>query len=165
MLKKMWICSALFVLLVQLVSAESNSWHALSKIAPGQKIEVVQTDSKAIKGEFSDYDDDSISLIRKGKIVTCARINILTVSLQGPSKRKRHVLIGMAIVAGTGFALGLISTRNDDGFQFVSDEAIAGSLAVIGAGTGALIGAVVPAHGYGIIYKAKLEAATAPKNE
>jgi|GEM_PF-2684743 len=155
MSKTIWISLAVCLSLFPFFSAESNSWSSLAKIEPGKKIEVVKMDSTSIKGEFSDYDDESISLIKKGKIVICARKDVKTVGLQGASKRKKHVLMGMAIGAGAGFLLGLSTTSNDDsGFEFISDQTVMTALALMGAGAGAGIGAALPAHTYGLIYAA-----------
>jgi len=155
MFKKIFAISILTLFVAQLVSAHSTSWDALMVLRPWQKVEVVQFDGKTMKGEFSAYDEESISLVKKGQIVTIPRENVLSVSLEGASKRKKHTLVGATIGAGIGLALGIFSNSSrGDGFQIVSAQTVTGSLLAVGAGAGALVGAAIPARSYGVIYQA-----------
>jgi hypothetical protein len=134
-----------------------HSWGNLQQVRVGQKIEVVDTNLKKLKGTFLSFSDEAISL-RIGKDeVGVQREDVFRVSLRGKSKRLRNALIGMAIGAGAGVAAAEISIRaSEPGFfpkrAFWQVPYVVLVSAGIAAGAG--IGAAFP-PGYQTIYRAK----------
>ncbi len=132
-------------------AADENGWSNLQQVRVGQKIEVVDTNLKKLKGTFLSFSEEAISL-RVGKDeVGVRRGDILRVSLRGKPKRWQSALVGMAIGAGAGLAIG--ASRRECG----SDDAACKLIGtVIGAGAGTGVGAAVPfVPSYRTIYRAK----------
>ena len=128
-----------------------HSWENLQQLRVGQKIEVVDTNLKKLKGTFLSFSEEAISL-RVGKDeVGVRRGDILRVSLRGKPKRWQSALVGMAIGAGAGLAIG--ASRRECG----SEDAVCKLIGtVIGAGAGAGVGAAFPfIPSYQTIYRAK----------
>ncbi len=134
-----------------------HSWENLQQVRVGQKIEVVDTNLKKLKGTFLSFSEEAISL-RVGKDeVGVQRPNVLRVSLREKSKRLRNALIGMAIGAGAGVAAVEICAHASSGFSCSGQDfrAIAYAILVpVGLGVGAGIGAAFP-PGYQTIYRAE----------
>jgi hypothetical protein len=140
-------------------SGESD-WSSLQQLRVGQKIEVVDTNLKKLKGTFLSFSEEAISL-RVGKDeVGVQRPNVLRVSLRGKSKRLRNALIGMAIGAGAGVAAIEICAQASSRFSFSpclgqDFRAVAYAILVpVGGAAGAGIGAAFP-PGYQTIYRAE----------
>jgi hypothetical protein len=134
-------------------SADESSWSNLEEISPGQKIQVVEMSLKSVEGTFTTYNDRSVSIKYKRKEITIDRENVLRVSLRGPAKRKRRIITGLAIGAGAVAIIGLVTTRDDDGFEIISDEAIIFSLTATGGCLGTLVGVTLPEYDYRTIYR------------
>ncbi len=128
-----------------------HSWENLQQVRVGQKIEVVDTNLKKYKGTFLSFSEEAISLRVKKDEVGVRRGDILRVSLRGKPKRWQSALVGMAIGAGAGLAIG--ASRRECG----SDDAACKLIGtVIGAGAGTGVGAAVPfVPSYRTIYRAK----------
>ena len=74
-----------------------DSWDNLNCLQAGQKIQLVQMDLKSLKGNFLGFTDEMISLRVKKDEVGVPRVNVLRVSSLDGSKRKRNILLGLAI--------------------------------------------------------------------
>ncbi len=133
------------------------SWENLQQVRMGQKIEVVDTNLKKLKGTFLSFSDEAISLRVKKQEVGVQRPNVLRVSMREKSKRLRNALIGLAIGAGAGVAAAEIFVRTDQPIARFRGEyrSIAYAVLVpVGLGVGAGIGAAFP-PGYQTIYRAE----------
>ena len=135
-----------------------HSWDNLQQLRVGQKIEVVDTHLKKLKGTFLSFSEEAISL-RVGKDeVGVQREDVFRVSLREKSKRLRKALIGMAIGAGAGVAAIEICAYASSGFLPCAGQdfrAVAYAILVpVGGAAGAGIGAAFP-PGYQTIYRAK----------
>ncbi len=145
----------LFPIVTTAQTAE-GSWENLNQLRVGQKIEVVDTNLKKLKGTFLSFSDEAISLRVKKEEVAVQREDVFRVSLREKSKRLRNVLIGMAIGAGAGVAAAEIFVRTDQPIARFRGEyrSIAYVVLVpVGLGVGAAVGAAIP--GYQTIYRAK----------
>ncbi len=138
-----------------LASADETGWSNLQQLRVGQKIEVVDTNLKKLKGTFLSFSDEAISL-RVGKDeVGVRRGDILRVSLRGKPKRWQSALAGFAIGAGAGLLAGF-ATDNCGGGTQVTGVFILVTCMPIGAGIGAGVGAAIPfVPSYRTIYRAK----------
>ena len=127
-----------------------GSWQNLNQLRAGQKIEVVDTNLKKLKGTFLSFSEEAISL-RVGKDeVGVQRPNVFRVSSREHSKCLRNTLIGLAVGGAAGLAIG---AAVDSSFS-EEDENIAKAIFTpIGLGAGAGLGAAFP--GYQTIYRAK----------
>ncbi len=141
-------------------SGESD-WGNLQQLRAGQRIEVVDTNLKKLKGTFLSFSEEAISLRVKKEKVAVQREEVFRVSLRKKSKRLRNVLIGMAIGAGAGAALAAAENSRTCGDQplvscFDLDfGAITYAVLVpVGGAVGAGVGAAFP-PGYQTIYRAK----------
>ncbi len=131
-------------------------WENLQQVRVGQKIEVVETNLKKLKGTFLSFSEEAISLRVKKQEFAVQREDVFRVSLREKSKRLRNALIGMAIGAGAGVAAAEISVRTALPIGRFRGEyrSIAYVVLVpVGLGVGAGIGAAFP--GYQTIYRAK----------
>jgi hypothetical protein len=129
---------------------EQQPWENLKELQAGQKIEVVDMGLKSFSGAFASVSDEAILLQHKGGDVTIERVNIMRISMRDPSKRTRNMLLGTAIGAGAGLALGLV--LNAPGSNEGNDNpALIAGLTAGSAGAG--LGIAVDS-GYRTIYRA-----------
>lgn len=133
-----------------LAQTGQDAWDNLKQLRVGQKIEIVDVKMKTLRGTFAGYSEDAISL-RTGKAESSLqRTNVVRVGVRDTSKRKRNMLLGIAIGAGGGVAAGLFADaplRNEGHAPFFAPVLGAG-----GAGLGALAGL---SPGYRTIYRAE----------
>ena len=137
--------------------SDAASWQNLSRLAPGQSIEVTTKKGESLKGTFASVSEESISLERKHQNVAVPRAEVARVSLRA-SKRRKYTLIGLGIGAGAGAGIGAgagESLANASGGDFANlKPAITAVVCVIGAGVGALVGAGLGGRG-ATVYRAK----------
>jgi len=138
-------------------TTDTASWRNLSRLAPGQSIEVTTKKGESLKGTFASVSDGAISLERKHQSVAVPQAEVARVSLRS-RKRLNYMLIGLAVGAGAGAGIGAgagESLNNTSGGDFANLKP-----AIIGAGcaVGALVGTMV---GWGLggrgdtVYRAK----------
>jgi hypothetical protein len=125
----------------------ADSWDNLKQLRVGQKIEVVEVNLKSLKGTFTSFSEEAISLRTDGGEVGVRRDDVFRVTLREGSKRLRNTLIGMGIGAAGGVAAGVGLMERETGYA----GAVAGTVALF-AGIGAGIGAAFP--GSRTIYRA-----------
>jgi hypothetical protein len=133
----------------------ADSWDNLKRLRAGQKIEVVDMNLKSVKGTFTSFSGEAISLQTKQDQVTVARADVLRVSDREHSKRFRNALLGGAIGAGIGLAAEEVGTRRAQPISKYRGEyrAIGLILVPIGAGAGVGLGAACPS--FRTIYRAE----------
>ncbi|MFN0106732.1 MAG: hypothetical protein ACKV2U_32140 [Bryobacteraceae bacterium] len=129
-----------------------DSWDNLSRLRAGQKIEVVDMKLKSIPGDFAAVSEDAISLLVGNDRVSIPRANVFSVKNREGSHRKRNALLGLAIGAAGGLAIGAIKggTYHEEG----ETPVFLLLWTPIGAGIGAGVGAAFPA-GQVTVYRAK----------
>ena len=90
------------------VSARSShvAWDNLNTLAAGQKIQVVEGNSKKDSGTFLNFSDTAISLQGKSGAQTIQRQDVRSVKLMEDKHRLRNTLIGGAVGAGVGAGIG-----------------------------------------------------------
>ena len=140
---------AFFVLMFACPSvAQSGPWAALSGLKEGQKIKVVETNSKKHSGQFRSVSDSAITFTEGNSERSIQRQEVRNVSLEN-NRRLRNTLIGLGTGIGAGAAFGAIACRNDDWF---GPGPCAAGGAALGVMFGAPIGAIMPTHNS--VYKA-----------
>ena len=135
-----------------------DSWDNLKSLATGQQIQVVLNDAKAYTGQLHSVSDEGLVIRTGGGEQTVERQNILRVSSQGKSHRGRNALIGLAVGAGAGVAVGVASPelgqgKCAQGSCFNAESAALGGF--VGAAIGTGLGAVLPTGGWHDVYRAR----------
>jgi len=127
-----------------------GSWDNVLGLAPGTRVQVVDLELKSFTGAVQAVGDEVITVRTKGGDVTVNRAEVYRVSLRQGSHRGRNALIGAAIGAGTGIAIGLpLDLQGGEEGEYLHSM----FLGMIGAGAGTAIGAMVP--GYATLYRAE----------
>ena len=114
-----------------------NSWASLSGLKVGQKIQIVEMNSKKHSGNFLSASDSAITFTEGSAQKSVQKADVRSVNLQ-THKRMRNTLIG----AGVGFG-SLAWIGGGFGASYGASEAATG-VALLG-GVGALIGAPIGA--------------------
>ncbi|MGB2590624.1 MAG: hypothetical protein WAJ96_08235 [Candidatus Acidiferrum sp.] len=139
--------------------AANSSWTNLNALRPGQKLQLVEMNSKKDNGIFVSVTDAAITLQQKSGEQTFRRQDVRIVRLMKNKHRLRNTLIGAGIGAGVGAGIGAAT----DGPCKPPPNAFFGCLfsltkgqqaaifAVPGFVIGAAVGALWPTHE--IIYR------------
>lgn len=127
-----------------------NNWDNLNRLQVGQKIQIVDTEMKRHEGTFLAYGADAVSIRTSRGDQGFPRDKVVRVSNREKSKRLRNALIGAAIGAGAGLAIGALADR---AFTETGErDKMKKFLTPIAAGAGAGIGAGFAS--YETIYRA-----------
>jgi hypothetical protein len=139
-MRKLWILA--FVL--ALPGVASAQWDDLNRLQAGQKIQVVEVNSKKDSGTFLSVSDKTISLQGKSGQQTVQRQGVASVKLMENKHRVRNALIGAGVGAGTGAG---ISAAAWEPHGYAGGRGTGAAFgAVIGAVGGAVVGALWPSH-------------------
>lgn len=127
-------------------SASTGDWSALSAVGTGSKLYVKLKDGKTVEGKMSGVSDTALTLSVKGKPTELKREDVQSVYGTGKHSATKATLIGMAVGAGAGAAIGAAGSGGDDSFDKL-DHAVTAGLTVVGAGIGGLTGYLIGRHG------------------
>src|SRR5437879_5119889 len=111
-------------------------WQDLPQSLVGQKIEVVQTDSKKISGKLVRIEPDGLVLERGKGPVTVARANTSRLEMK-KRDRLRGRIIGTAVGASVGIVLTAVAVA------YTNNEGGSNSDALVGAAVGVAVGGAV----------------------
>ena len=137
------VLSALAVLaFVPLSVAQSDSWAVLSGLKEGQRIQIIETNSKKHSGQFRSVSDSAITFTEGNSERSVLKQDVRSINLQN-SRRLRNTLIGTGAGAGAGAVFGAAACRGDSWFGPGACAAVVG---LFGAVIGAPVGAVMPTH-------------------
>lgn len=145
--------------------AANSSWANLSTLQSGQKIQVVQLNSRKVSGIFLNVSESGITFRAKTGEKTIGRQDVRIVRLMKNNHRVRNTLIGLAVGTGVGAGVGAASYRQTCGlgstptggtgiicgqpfFSKGLDTAFGAAIGLVG---GAALGALWPTHE--IIYR------------
>jgi hypothetical protein len=134
-------------------SARNNraAWENLSTLQAGQKIQVVEMNSKKDKGTFLNVSETAISLQLADGVRTIQRQDVRNVKLMKHAHRLRNTLIGAGVGFGAGFGIG-VATENRDVISHLENRLLGGGIGLLG---GAVVGALLPSHK--TVYRAKAQ--------
>src|SRR5208337_339593 len=123
-------------------SAQSsqNNWDNLKQLRPGQKIEVVDTSMKSLRGPFVSVSEEAITLQVGKSQESIERAKVVRVTVRDNSHRTRNMLLGAGILGGIALAATAVPlgiSRNEG----TSCGACAAAIAA-GFGGGAALGAI-----------------------
>jgi hypothetical protein len=120
----------------------SSSWDTLSGLKSGARIEVIRKTGEPVRGNFSRFSLDSITVTSKRQDVAIPRAEVSKVSVKRKGRAKCIGLaIGAGAGAGAGAALGARLANESGGdldLQSVTTAAAAAAGALIGLGIGAV---------------------------
>jgi hypothetical protein len=126
-----------------LAQSSQNNWDNLKQLRPGQKIEVVDSSMKTLKGAFVSISDEAISLQVGKSEESVVRAKVVRVSVRDTSHRTRNMLIGAAVGVGAGLAVTLpleIQQSNEGNSLAGTMAGVTTALAGAGLGLGAMPG-------------------------
>lgn len=128
-----------------------HQWSNLERLAPSERLEVMDSKMKSYRGTLASWNDTHLNLTTSRGPVQFERQQVFRVSLLGQSHRVRNTLIGAAIGGGAGLAIGAMADKR---FSNEGREHIGKTLfAPIGLGVGAGLGAAMPA--FETVYRAQ----------
>ena len=117
-----------------------NDWSRISSVAPGSKLKIKLKSGKTVEGNLNSVSESSISLATKNASQDIKREDVQTAHRVVKKSALPATMIGMAVGAGAGAALGVIgSTSDDSGFDKL-DHAVTAGLTIIGAIAGTVTG-------------------------
>ena len=130
---------------------DQASWASLSTLHAGQKIQVVEMNSKKHSGTFVNSSDTAISFQDTAGQQTIPKQDVRRVKLMENKHRLRNTLIGAGVGAGAGTVIGAASFQpcspsQSFCIQPIGRGAIAAIGAVVGAVAGAIVGVLLPSH-------------------
>ena len=143
----------LFLVLVPVLGmaqSAKDSWDNLKQLRPGQKIEVVDTSMKSLRGPFVSVSEEAITLQVGKNPQSIERAKVVRVSVRDNSHRTRNMLLGAGSLGGIALgaaAIPLGASSNEGNSCPVCAAAIAA-----GFGGGAALGAI---PGSRTVYRAK----------
>jgi hypothetical protein len=127
---------------------DQTSWTNLSTLRPGQKIQVVETNSKKHSGTFVSFSEAAIVYEDTAGGQTIPRQDVRRVKLMENKHRLRNALIGGAVGAGVGAGIGAAKSEcsGPDCINVIGRGTVAAIGATVGAAVGAVVGAFLPSH-------------------
>ncbi len=144
MRKMLFLGYLLGVSCVAAAQTPQGAWTNLSKLAPGQKILIVEVNSKSHPGTFENVSDSAISIKDSAGEASIQKQDVRSVKLMRSNRRLRNTLIGAGIGAGTGAAIGATAWESHG---FLHGKGTGAAIcAGLGGLTGILVGAVLPTH-------------------
>ena len=133
---------------VPAIARDNGLWTNLGDLRPGDRIGLIQSDSKRIEGRFQSFTDSQITL-HGDREIAVQKDQVIRVYRRPRLRRPFRALIGAAIGAIAGALLnGTVGDRFRNEGQDLPGGALVGAGAGIGAGIGALSGG-----GYQTVYQ------------
>ena len=133
-----------------MAQSAKDSRDNLKQLRPGQKIEVVDTSMKSLRGPFVSVSEEAITLQVGKSQESIERAKVVRVSVRDTSHRTRNMLLGSGILGGIALAAAAVplgASSNEGNSCGVCVVAIAA-----GFGSGAALGAL---PGSRTVYRAK----------
>jgi hypothetical protein len=127
-----------------------SSWTNLSALHAGQKIQVVEMNSKKHSGTFVIVSDTAITYQEPTGERAIQHQNVRSVNLMKNNHRLRNTLIGAGVGGGVGAGIGAATFSPCSSQSFCIQPGgrglPAGIGAVVGLVGGAVVGAFLPTH-------------------
>jgi hypothetical protein len=129
---------------------DQASWTNLSTLYAGQRIQVVETNSKKHSGTFVSFSEAAIVFQDTAGEQTIPKQSVRRVKLMENKHRLRNALIGGAVGAGVGAGIAAAAYQPCSAPSFclpsIGRAGYAGIGLAIGLPVGAVVGAFVPSH-------------------
>lgn len=142
-----------FFVLAGVAPLTAQNWTDVKALTPGTVVRV-SAGSKTMTGSVQSITDESLFLNSGKDRKTFSRQEVTRLSVKKHSHRARNSLIGLAVGAGTGAAIGAATYKTCTGLCILSESRgiDAGAGALVFGILGALVGALVPTGGWREIY-------------
>jgi len=140
---------SLFLVCVLAISCASwaqgdQSWTNLSTLSPGQKIQIVEMNSKKHSGAFVSFTETAITYEDSAGGQTIPRQDVRSVKLGANKRRLRNTLIAAGVGAGAGAAIGAGTWENNG---FLGGRGVGATVGVaLGFLAGTVVGVLLPTH-------------------
>ena len=152
------LCVVIILFSVSLSGETARDWASLGHtpaISQGTEIQAKTTDNKRYQGQFKAADDEALVMIIAGGEQRVPRATVARVSVKREGRRLRHTLIGLAIGAAGGIALGAIADARCTGNCIEGKTPLGKEVGTgLGAVIGAIIGVALPTGGWHEVYRA-----------
>ena len=136
----------------QAADPAATPWAGVRLVPPGDELVVSLKDGRTVSGRLVSSSDNALVISRKDKTATLDRDNVQKVYRKVPKSGLTRTQIGTLSGLGAGAAIGAGLSSNDD----VEAAWTVPIFALIGAGIGALVGAVSGSNRVKVlIYEAK----------
>ena len=129
------------------------NWANLNQLVTGAEIRVTLADGKSLRGFMQRVTPESLAINATTSQETLSRQDIRRVALKRPGHRGRNTLVGLAIGAGAGLAVGVgvdSQRRPGDWLPNFGKEV----LLPVGAIIGTVVGVALPTGGWRTVYRA-----------
>jgi hypothetical protein len=130
-----------------------TSWMNLNSLLTGQKIQIVETNSKKHSGSFIRFSDTAISYQDDVGEQSIQRKDVRNVKFMGNVHRLRNTLIGLGVGGGLGAGIGAATYHNNACqptsfcFSGIGGRGLPTAIgAVLGTAGGVIVGALWPSH-------------------
>ena len=118
-----------------------SSWASLKGLNAGQKIQIIEMNSKKHNGSFLSATDTAITFTEGSAEKSVEKADVRSVKLE-TNRRLRNALIGLGAGGGAGAAIGAGICHKSDGFATAGE--CAGVMGLIGGIVGTPIGLLMP---------------------
>ena len=152
------VCCLLTTLLITTTLSAGRSpardWAGVEALAPGTQVRVRLATSGAIDGRLESATETAL-IVNSGKVRhSLDRQQITRVSVRTKARRKRSLLIGLAVGAAGGAAFGGVAAAVCEGTLCGGHGAALVAGSIVGAALiGSLIGAAVSHGGWREVYR------------
>jgi hypothetical protein len=146
--------TAVLLLVAAIAAAQTNAsnWNTVKALTTGTDVRILNG-SRTVGGKIEGVTDETL-VVNSGKgQETFGQQQVLTVSVRKARHRGRNALIGLAVGAGAGLAIGLGTRPGPNQLKIVPTGAIVGGLTAAGAIVGVIVGVVIPSGGWREVYK------------
>ncbi len=136
------------------LAPQPQAWDNVTAISPGTEIRISGPRPGALRGTLQSVTGDSLVLNSSAGQETFTRQQVTRVSIKKQGHRKRNMLIGLGVGAGAGLGVGAGSDHScaPNGCFFGNNFAKE-VFTPLGAGVGALVGALISSGGWRDVYK------------
>jgi hypothetical protein len=142
MRNRLFLLCVLGVSCVSSAQSSQGSWAKLSRLQPGEQIQVDEVNAKRLYGAFERVSDSAISLKDSAGEQSVPMQDVRIVKIAKGNHRLRSTLIGAGVGAGAGAGITAAAWKSGDWFR---GDAI-GLGAAIGGVAGAVVGVLLPSH-------------------
>jgi len=140
------------------VLGQGPSWSRVNKLAPGERIQVLDKEGKTIDGQFQGLAEGQLTLAIANQVRSIPLDSIRQVSVRRKASRAKATGIGAAIGFGIAFPIGATSAgfladRNNPSIG--TRAGFGAGLGLFGAGIGAGIGVLAGGPRFDIVYQSR----------
>jgi len=140
-------------LLVFQMGAQPQPWDNVQAISPGTEIRMAGPRPGDLRGTLQSVTGDSLVLSSSAGQETFTRQQVTRVAIKSKGHRGRNALIGLAVGAGAGLAIGVASDHSCRPGCFLGNNIGKTVLTPLGAIVGAVVGVLIPSGGWREIYR------------